>query len=535
MKRILFILFSVLLITSQLKAEGYNGEVIFENRAFEEREGFLHLNFDIHVGASAVTKCTGMRVFPELIADDDNVFYFPYIEVVGRNRGKMNKRRYKLIGKRKMADYQYPYMLVNVKANTDTLLNYEMKVPFQEWMREGRLILRQELCGCRNEHRLYTQLLADRLGESSGQQRYASGYGTGFGIGSESASDFVPVYNEPKPARGSAVAQKKDFGFDPSSVNAAIALITPEFEEKIRDVQGRANLDFPVGRTDVQPNFKNNGQELRKIRETLTNISENPDVVKITGLSITGYASPEGSYEMNDRLAKGRMSALRDYVVRNYRLPLNGAPVEINSVAEDWDGLKKLLEESYIPYKEEALNIIEFYDIWSGREKYLMDLAGGVPYRAMLKELFPQLRRVEYQIDYIVRDYTLEEIKALVGKKDKYLSQFELFLAAESFGKESPKYRQIFLDIIPRYYGDNQAANNNAAALLLESGELNAAQRYIDKAGNLPEALNNRGVLSMKRGDFDRAEQLLNSAYAQGVKEAGYNLAELKRLRAAKK
>ena len=162
-----------------------------------------------------------------------------------------------------------------------------------------------------------------------------------------------------------------------------------------------------------------------------------------------------------------------------------------------------------------------------------MNLAGGQPYRMMLKEFFPQLRRVEYKMDYRVRDYTLDEIKAMVGKKDKYLSHFELFLAAESFGKKSSEYKRIFLDIIPRYYSDD-VANNNAAAMLIENGELTAAQRYISKAGDLPEAQNNLGVLYMKRGDLDRAEPLFINAYRQGVKEAANNLNELKRLRSTK-
>ena len=517
MKRTLFILLSSLFISFQLNAEGYSGGVIFENQAFEERDGFLYLSFRVHVSSLAVTKCTAMRVFPELVGSGGTVYYFPYIEVMGKNRSKMNKRRYKLIGKKQMSAFEHPYMQVNVKPKTDTLLNYEISVPYEEWMTGGALVLRQEMISCRNEHRLFTHVLSGRLGDEVA----AAG----------SQWRYVPVPDDSFGQR-SPYSQNLS-GINPLAVNVSVALATPADIGRERNVQGVAYLDFPVGRVDIQPNFRNNGQELRKLKTTLADVCENADVVGVLGLSITGYASPEGSYELNERLARNRTAALRDYIARNYNLPINGADIEISSVGEDWDGLKKIVEASFMPYREEVLNIIEFYGVWDGREKHLMNLAGGQPYRMMLKEFFPQLRRVEYKMDYRVRDYTLDEIKAMVGKKDKYLSHFELFLAAESFGKKSSEYKRIFLDIIPRYYSDD-VANNNAAAMLIENGELTAAQRYISKAGDLPEAQNNLGVLYMKRGDLDRAEPLFINAYRQGVKEAANNLNELKRLRSTK-
>ena len=519
MKRILFILLSSLVISLQLKAEGYDGGVVFENQTFEERDGFLHLSFRVHVSSLAVTKCTAMRVFPELVGSGDKVYYFPYIEATGKNREKMNKRRYKLIGKKRMAAYEYPYIQVNVKPKTDTLLNYEISVPYEEWMAGGALVLRQEMNSCRDEHRLYTHVLSRRLGDEVA----ATG----------SQWQYVPVPDDTFGGRTPSSQNLSGLAPLAVAVNASVALAIPDDTGRERDVQGVAYLNFPAGHVDIQPNFRNNGQELRKLRATLTGVCENADVAEVLGLSITGYASPEGSYELNERLARNRTVALRDYIARNYNLPINGADIAISSVAEDWDGLKKLVEASFMPYRDEVLNIIEFYGIWDGREKHLMNLAGGQPYRMMMKEFFPQLRRVEYKMDYVVRNYTLDEIKAMVGKKDKYLNHFELFLAAESFGKKSPKYKQIFLNIIPRYYSD-EVANNNAAAILLESGDLTAAQRYINNAGNLPEAQNNLGVLYMKRGDFDRAEPLFINAYRQGVKEAANNLNELKRLRSIK-
>ena len=45
-----------------------------------------------------------------------------------------------------------------------------------------------------------------------------------------------------------------------------------------------------------------------------------------------------------------------------------------------------------IEYKDEILDIIEYTSLEQGRESKLMKLRGGVPYRYMLKNIFPSLR-----------------------------------------------------------------------------------------------------------------------------------------------
>ena len=44
------------------------------------------------------------------------------------------------------------------------------------------------------------------------------------------------------------------------------------------------------------------------------------------------------------------------------------------------------------------LDIIRTCGVFSGREKRLMDLDGGTPYRDMLHRYFPLLRRIEVKV-----------------------------------------------------------------------------------------------------------------------------------------
>lgn len=300
-----------------------------------------------------------------------------------------------------------------------------------------------------------------------------------------------------------------------------VCFFAPQREVKQRRMQGQAYLDFQVGRSVIIPTFRRNPEELAKIREAVTQVRGNTDA-SITGLFVEGYASPEGSYATNERLARERALALKDYMSQTFGLPDH--LFKVNSVAEDWEGLKMLVEQSRMPQREQVLAIIDSDDSYDRKEQRLKALGGA--YRTLLNEMFPQLRRVEYQIDYSLKEYSIEESMALITRDPGNLSQRELFLVAGTYETGSDAFNEVF-DLILRQYPEDTVANINAAGVMLLRGEDNTAKRYLDKAGEDPRALNNLGVYYLKTGDLDRAETLFNQAAAQGVPEAAHNLGEV--------
>jgi len=98
-------------------------------------------------------------------------------------------------------------------------------------------------------------------------------------------------------------------------------------------------------------------------------------------------------YITNEGLALGRARAFREYLIRQFGLSAH--LFRVSGVAEDWDGLRELVEESRMYQKEEILRIIDQTGIFEGRELKLMLLENGYPYREMLRLMFPELRRVE--------------------------------------------------------------------------------------------------------------------------------------------
>lgn len=108
---------------------------------------------------------------------------------------------------------------------------------------------------------------------------------------------------------------------------------------------------------------------------------------------ITAFCSVDNPYEKNEKLARKRADGFAGYLEKSYGI--SACKVDVDWVAEDWDYLERLVRESDMPSREQALEIIERIGIFDGREKKLMDLNGGEPYRYMSKHLFPELRRVQ--------------------------------------------------------------------------------------------------------------------------------------------
>ena len=246
------------------------------------------------------------------------------------------------------------YMTVIVNQWSRERIAYNVVVPYETWMKDAKLNLRENFCECGGEKRLISIKMLAQTIKLENQE--------------ETTVKIVSIEKE-------------------------------EDEKNIYYKEGSAYLDFPLNQTYILPDFRRNQKELDKIRVTLDSITSNPDY-EITGIYLTGYASPEGSYAQNEVLSRDRTRALRNYLLRRYSFPENLYHVDWRG--EDWIGLKRLILLYGMPNEEQVLSIMENYSVFEGREKRLMDLNNGKPYRYMMKHFFPELRRVDYKITYKV-------------------------------------------------------------------------------------------------------------------------------------
>ena len=459
----------------------YDGNILTTTNMLKHKGDSLYIDVDFDISKLRVPSRRSLTLTPVLKSETGQSLELPEIIVKGRNQYRQYRRDYSLMNKeeRKAQDaFSYATLKSGKKAHT---LNYVYAVPYAGWMANAKLNLDEELCGCgRHIQELSTELIA-------------------------SVENVAPYQITPH-----------------------ISYVQPEAEEiKNRDIENECFLDFAVNKTDIRQDYGNNPTELAKIRRMIDEIKNDANL-KVTRLTIVGYASPEGSLVTNQRLSEGRAKALVGYLSSRYDFPRNIYHVEFGG--ENWEGLARLVEESDMDYKSEVLDIIQNVDIMDGRETQLMRLKGGVPYRYMLKEMFPSLRKANCKVDYEIKEFSVEEAREIIKTRPQLLSLNEMYLVANSYEKGSLEFNEVF-EIASRMFPNDDTALLNAAASALERGDLISAEKYLGKIQKISAEYNNcMGVLLMLKENYIQAEKFFKKA--DGLFEASQNLLELQKKRA---
>lgn len=93
----------------------------------------------------------------------------------------------------------------------------------------------------------------------------------------------------------------------------------------------------------------------------------------------------------------------------------------------------------------------------------------------------------------------------------------------------SEKYNEVF-EIAVRMFPEDPVSNLNAANTAIQRGQLDQAERYLQKAAEGDEKQLARASILMLRGDLDGAEKILNTLQNSPVtgKAAQANLEQIK-------
>ena len=147
-------------------------------------------------------------------------------------------------------------------------------------------------------------------------------------------------------------------------------------------------------------------------------------------------------------------------------------------------------------------------------------------YGRLLNEVYPPLRRNEYEIEYNVRNFNMEEARKMIHERPDLLSLHEMYKVAGSYKKGSAEYEAV-MRITARYYSDKPVVMNDAALDAMEKGNYNAAINLLAKAPQHPTLLNTLGVAYARAGEPRKAEEAFRRAASIGSKEAQHNLKEV--------
>ena len=435
-----------------------NGQIEIKDLNIARNEGNLFLSMRMDVTALDVKSDEEIILTPALKSSEETFVNLPAVRINGRNRYYHHLRNDKL------ADEPYFYRTGKVDE-----IHYQAMTPYAEWMDNASVVMGEDLCGCCSELLMNNDDLLTQL-------------------------DMAPKVFEP-----------------------LFVYVQPEVETvKTRNVKGSAFIDFPVNQTVIYPEYRNNPSELKKIQQTIDVVKNDPDT-RITAISIKGYASPEGSYANNTRLAKGRTEALKKYVQELYHFDPSIFTTAYEP--EDWEGLERYVEASDLADKEGILDLIAG-DEEPDRKDASIKRRYPDTYAFLLKNCYPALRHSDYTVEYIVRSYTdVEEAKRIMKTAPGKLGLQEFYTIANTYESGTPAYNEVFETAV-RMYPDDETANLNAANVAMNKRDLTAARNYLEKAGTGKEAEYARGVLAALEGNYAEAQTHLQQAKAMGVSEA---------------
>ncbi len=159
------------------------------------------------------------------------------------------------------------------------------------------------------------------------------------------------------------------------AIKAAIA--EAAVEDSVVYNKNFTNIVFPINKSekiDTQTNIDALNRASKEMK----------DGSAVNKIIVEGYASPDGSKELNDRLAQERAEEAAELVKKELG---TNVEIEINSKGADWDGLIKAIEGSDLENKADIANQIKNS---SNREQTLRELMAKYP---QIKKLLPQLRR----------------------------------------------------------------------------------------------------------------------------------------------
>ena len=328
--------------------------------------------------------------------------------------------------------------------------DYDTTVPFAEWMREASLFIESEETSGGRSH-LYEDKLFDRLVIRNSPQ---------------STSDTKQLGN---PILGTAA--KVEW----------VQFIEPSVESDLQ-------LTFR-GTIPLADNRKIGAMNTRRFNEQVFAIM-NKELEKqlqvqgttISHIDIKGYGAPIGNFYTNETRSSARALALKNYLLTEASLGINS--VSVTWIAEDWDSIASLVDQSDMRLRAAALDIIRSVDVAKGREAELRNLGSGGPYSQMEHYIFPKVCRIEYVAKLSRSTADPKGGRLLMGSAPKAMNLADLYATARNFTVGSREFNDI-VDLSARLFPDNAEANIDAAGVALLRGDIAKAEVYLSMADAL--------------------------------------------------
>lgn len=305
---------------------------------------------------------------------------------------------------------------------------------------------------------------------------------------------------------------------DAGTVNPATA--ADKFQRVIND-KYTADIRFLIKQANIRKG-ELDSQGVVDLNETLRSAAAAPNQ-EIEEINISSYASPEGAYDFNQRLAENREKNTTAYLEGQLKKDKITEFGELTKqfTAEDWDGFQQLVAASNIQDKDLILSVLSNVKDPEVREKEIRNLAAV--FETLADQILPQLRRSHITASINTIGKSDEELARLAQNDPKSLTVDELLYAA-TLTDDNNRKAQIYEQATRIYPNDFRGFNNLGKAQFINKdyasaiANLNKAARL---APNSSEVAMNQGLVQLVNKDFNGANRSFsNAAGLEGLGDA---------------
>jgi hypothetical protein len=290
------------------------------------------------------------------------------------------------------------------------------------------------------------------------------------------------------------------------------ASTAPDAFQRIIEHKQEANIKFLIGQANLRTSELSSVsiQDLVKILKEINDMQEER---ALQNIEVSAYASPDGGYAFNERLAEKRQNVSAKYMQKELKKISMNAEVDTKFTAEEWEGFKELVSKSNLQDKDVILRVLSMYQDPEEREQQIRNMSSV--FTEIAEGILPELRRARLIVNYEVIGRSDAQILAQFKEDASKLSVEELLYAANTLVNDNAT-RKVWYEKTTKLFPNDYRAYNNLAQMAIMEGNETAAQSWLQKAQSVnskaPETNANLALLALKNGDTAKAEAHMGNA-----------------------
>lgn len=294
--------------------------------------------------------------------------------------------------------------------------------------------------------------------------------------------------------------------------------VAPDNFQKVITEKYSADIHFLINQANVRSS-QTSKTDYIDLNKKLIEANAAPNQ-EIAALTVNSYASPEGSYEFNEKLAQKREQNTAAYLENQLKKDKITEFGELTSsfTPEDWEGFQQLVEKSNIQDKDLILSVLKMYKDPVQREQEIRNLSSV--FNELADQILPQLRYSRVMATINVIGKSDQELIDLFASDPSKLTADEMLYVATLTDNNARKM-EVYRKATQQFPSDYRAFNNLGMTQYVARDYQAAAASY-KKALQLnpqsKEAEMNMGLINLLEGRYSQASAQIGQA--AGLPEA---------------